>query len=100
MGWEQRGTHQYYYRKQRDGMRVRSIYVGRGELAHLISEFQASSTVLERLTNANKSLESKKEENLFNLTVELIQLFTQAALLTAGFHTHKRQWRRKRSAGY
>jgi hypothetical protein len=98
MGWEQRGAHQYYYRKERQGSRVKSTYVGRGEIAHLISQFQASSTVVERLAKANKSLESNKEENLLNLAVELIQLFTQAALLSAGFHTHKRQWRRKRNA--
>lgn len=98
MGWEKRGTYQYYYRKERDGSLVKSIYVGRGEIAHLVSQFQASSTALEQLAAANKSLESKKEENLLNLVGELIRLFTQASLLTNGFHTHRRQWRRKRNA--
>jgi hypothetical protein len=98
MGWEQRGNNFYYYRKEREGSRVKSTYVGRGEIAHLISQFQASSTVVERLAAANKSLESKKEENLLNLVGELIRLFTQVSLLTNGFHTHRRQWRRKRNA--
>ncbi len=98
MGWEQRGANQYYYRKERQGSRVKSTYVGRGEMAHLVSQFQASSTALERLAAGNKSLESKKEENLLKLVGELIRLLTQASLLTNGFHTHRRQWRLKRNA--
>jgi hypothetical protein len=38
MGWEQRGANQYYYRKERQGSRVKSTYVGRGEIAHFISD--------------------------------------------------------------
>ena len=95
MGWEQRGTNLYYYRKEREGSRVKSPYVGKGEIAHLISQFQTK-----RIARANRLPESKKTEAVLDLASELIQLFTQAALLTAGFHTHKRQWRRKRNAGH
>lgn len=98
MGWEQRGNDRYYYCKEREGARVKSVYVGRGEIAHLISQFQASSDTLERLTRANnsiKALESDKAEAFLEQSLELIHLFTQAALLTAGFHTHHREWRRK-----
>lgn len=98
MGWEQRGTNHYYYRKERQGSRVKSIYVGRGEIAHLVSRLQASSTVVERLVRANRLRDSQKTDAALDLAWELIQLFTQATLLTAGFHTHKRQWRRKRNA--
>lgn len=76
---------------------MKSVYVGRGEIADLISQFQSSSRAGERIARANKLLESKKEENLLNTVVELIRLFTRATLLTAGFHTHKRQWRCKRN---
>ena len=34
-GWEQRGTNCYYYRKEREGGRVKSTYVGRGDVAHI-----------------------------------------------------------------
>ena len=100
MGWEQRGNNLYYYRKEREGSRVKSTYVGKGEIAHLISQFQTSSTAVERIARANRLPESKKTEAVLDLASELIQLSTQAALLTAGFHTHKRQWRRKRNAGH
>jgi hypothetical protein len=98
MGWEKRGNNLYYYRKERDGSRVKSTYVGRGEIAHLISQFQASSTVVERIARANKLDDSKRTEAALDLATELIQHFTQAALLIAGFHTHKRQWRHRRDA--
>jgi hypothetical protein len=38
MGWETRGAHSYYYRKQRQGRRVVSTYCGRSELAILPAE--------------------------------------------------------------
>lgn len=99
MGWEQRGNNQYYYKKERSGSSVKSVYVGRGEIANMISQFQSSSADLEKLMHAKKSIEAdelKRIEDTLDRAVELVQLFTQATLLTAGFHTHHRQWRRKR----
>ena len=99
MGWEKRGTKRYYYRKERSGASVRSICVGRGEIAHLISDFESHSTELENLMRAKKSMEAhelERVETTLDRAVELVQLFTQAALLSTGFHSHHRQWRRKR----
>jgi hypothetical protein len=99
MGWEQRGNNQYYYKKEREGSRVKSVYVGRGETAHLIAKFESSSAEVERLLRVQKSIkagESQSIEAALDRAVELVQLFTEASLLTAGFHTHHRQWRRKR----
>ena len=99
MGWERRGNHEYYYRKERDGSRVNSTYVGRGEMAHMISKFEASSGEVEKLLRLKNSVEAQESERIeaaLDRAVELVQLFTEATLLTAGFHTHRRQWRRKR----
>jgi hypothetical protein len=49
---------------------------------------------------AKKSIEAhelQKAESALDRAIELVQLFAEASLLTAGFHTHKRQWRRKRN---
>lgn len=78
---------------------MKSVYVGRGEMAHMISKLESSSAELERLMRAKKSIEAhelQRIENALDRAIELTQLFTQATLLTAGFHTHHRQWRRKR----
>ena len=99
MGWEQRGNNSYHYKKEREGSRVKSVYVGRGQMAHMISQFESSSADLEKLMRAKKSIEAdelEKVEGVLDRAVELTQLFTEATLLTAGFHTHHRQWRRKR----
>ena len=99
MGWERRGNNQYYYRKERDGSRVKSTYVGRGEMAHMISKFESSSAEIEKLLRVKKLMEAQEVERIeasLDRAVELVQLFTDATLLTAGFHTHRRQWRRKR----
>jgi hypothetical protein len=102
MGWEQRGTNRYYYKKERDGSRVKSVYVGRGEIAHMVAQIQSSSSLIERCARHMRSPEQvkyDKAEAALDLATDLIQLITEATLLTAGFHTHKRQWRRKRNAG-
>jgi hypothetical protein len=99
MGWEQRGTYQYYYRKERDGDKVKSTYAGRGQIALMVAQIQESSPLLERLARTIKSPEVVKQEKAeaaIGEATNLIQLITQAALLSAGFHTHRRQWRRKR----
>lgn len=100
MGWEQRGDKSYYYKKERSGSSVRSVYVGRGEVAQLVSKLHSSSSDLEKLVRAKRSIEADeldRVEATLDRAIELTQLFTQAALLTAGFHTHHRQWRRKRN---
>ena len=68
----------------------------------MISKFESNSAELEKLIRAKKSIEAheaEKAEALLDQAVELAQLFTQATLLTTGFHTHHRQWRRKRNVG-
>lgn len=99
MGWERRGSHQYYYRKVREGSTVRSMYVGKGEMAHMIATFESSSAEVEKLMRAKASIEAdalQRIEDTLDRAVDLVHLFTQANLLAAGFHTHHRQWRRKR----
>jgi hypothetical protein len=102
MGWEQRGNNSYYYKKEREGSRVRSVYIGRGEVAQMVSKLQSSSSELEKLMRAKRSIEANELERVeatLDRAIELTQLFTEATLLTASFHTHRRQWRRKRNGG-
>jgi hypothetical protein len=80
--------------------RVKSVYVGRGEIAHMVAQIQSSSPLVEKLARTTRSPEQvkcEKAEAALDHATDLIQLITQAALLTAGYHTHHRQWRRKRN---
>jgi hypothetical protein len=99
MGWEHRGTNQYYYKKERQGSQVKSVYVGRGEIAHMVAQIQSTSPLLERVARTMKSPEALRAgriEAAFQEATELIRLITEASLLSAGYHTHRRQWRKKR----
>ena len=87
MGWEERGTNKYYYRKERTGTTVKSTYIGRGDLAHTIANFESHSVALEKLMRAQKSIEAQELERVelaLDRAIELTQLFTQAELLVAG----------------
>ncbi len=100
MGWEQRGNNRYYYRKERDGSRVKSIYVGRGEIAHMVSDLQTSSTLFEKaigIAHPSELEQAKEQDAKIEQACQLIDVITQASLLAAGFHQHKRQWRKRRA---
>jgi len=100
MGWERRGNSRYYYRKRREGDRVVSEYVGSGPLAELAS-------ALDDLTREEQSLEREQIQRereairAVDMRVEdvctVIRVLTYGALLAAGYHTHKAQWRKKRN---
>jgi len=82
MGWEQRGNNQYYYRKQREGFKVKSVYVGRREIAHMISQIQATSPMLEKVARAVRSPQQVKcdrADTILEEATDLIHLLTQAA---------------------
>lgn len=99
MGWEQRGNHSYYYRKERDGSRVKSIYVGRGELARLdalMLKMQQEDQKAERMRRIKElNALSPIDSNIHALS-RLVSTLTEAVLIDAGFHQHKRQWRKRR----
>ena len=39
---------------------MKSVYVGRGEMAHMISQFESSSAELEKLRQAKRSIEANE----------------------------------------
>jgi hypothetical protein len=98
MALETRRNRSYYYRKERQGSKVRSVYIGSGETARLMSLLDESRTREEQLRRAHTQMEREGFE-AHDETVEqacsMVEMLTDATLLAAGFHTHKRQWRRK-----
>ncbi len=99
MGWERRGSSQYYYRKVRRGRRVVSEYVGAGEFAiftALLDEEQRAER------QEQQEAERRRREEAYQIDHELAQIddalrsLTAAMLEQAGYHRHKGQWRKQR----
>ncbi len=100
MGWEDRNGRSYYYRKERDGSRVKSVYVGRGETAGLIAQFEAlqSDEREEKLALARLERERVEEQDTeLDALGEIIRELAAATLIAHGYHQHKREWRRRRT---
>ena len=102
MGLERRGSHLYYYRKRREGRRVISEYVGGGELGRSASgldqlereerqaELAAFRAECDAVLDAGRRIDA-----LEGLVRDLVRV----ALVSAGLHTHKGQWRKRRDGG-
>jgi len=99
MAWEERGEHRYYYRKKREGDRVVTEYIGAGEIAHIIADTEQSHKRLHALmrvqAQAEQAAERAQDAALDALDTQVHDL-AAAALLLAGCHTHRGQWRKRR----
>ena len=99
MGWERRGEHLYYYRKYRVDGRVMSEYCGCGLLAELDASEAAQKRedrLLERKEREDLRTDLEARETQMRQATEVASILTHAALLAAGYHMHKGQWRKKR----
>ncbi len=98
MGWEMRKGRLYYYRKERRGGRVVSRYVGEGEEAEMAAAVQAELT-REKLAEQRRARVEREEERQTDRQVEelceLASMMAAGALVLAGYHPHKGQWRRR-----
>jgi len=100
MGWEQRGTNSYYYRKERSAGRVRSLYVGRGESAVLTAQLDAMQREEREAQRAKERKELRGFDSIDQTIDNLVRLsstLTEAILIAGGFHQHKRQWRKQKA---
>jgi hypothetical protein len=95
MGWE-RG---YYYRSRKVNGRVVREYVGTGRVAELAAQLD---DIKRQERKAEKAAWQEEKARLDALDadvaalIELTELVAAGALVAAGYHQHKRQWRRKR----
>ena len=90
----------YYYRKRREGRRVVSEYVGGGEWA-------AAAYTLEVIDREEREYEraiqksERDQEQALNRQIDdlgdMVRTLTSATLLANGYHTHKGQWRKRRT---
>lgn len=103
MGWKMRRDRPYYYRSVRQGRKVRSVYVGGGELGRLAAEWDAIERQGREHQRVERSLELADACEDDALERELDAMVADgrkqaaAVLEAAGYHQHDRsQWRKKR----
>lgn len=99
MGWEKRGQKTYYYRKRRVDGRVVTEYCGTGRRAQRAAAADRKRRMLrarEEVRLAQAKIERERLRMLMQPIDETVEALTEALLLLGGFHTHKRQWRKKR----
>jgi len=95
MGWEKRNKHKYYYRKTRDGDKVRSEYLGNNLHSYIYSGYLHKQKIQNQKIQAQIKTEEAKERELNDIHQLLIAL-AEASLLLNGYHMHKGEWRKKR----
>jgi hypothetical protein len=96
MGWEQRnglGGHSYYYLKERIGDKVVSRYVQPGSVAL----FVAAGELVKAEREEQRLFQQAQEvtDKLIDETCRRIDAVIRGLLYAAGFHRHKRQWRKQ-----
>jgi hypothetical protein len=99
MAWETRGNRSYFYRKERINGKVKSEYVGSGEVAALLERCEEGRGELKEIEKEKRKSERMKAELIddeLNALSEINQSLVDALFLINGFHQHKRQWRKKR----
>jgi len=101
MAWEQRRERSYYYLKMREGARVRSVYVGRGDLAQTCAETAEDCRQEQECLRAHKRQARQAEADIDRQLKDaeaMLATVVNTTLCAAGYHKHKGQWRRKRHA--
>lgn len=97
MSLELRGSKFYYYRKRRIGSQVRSIYIGGGDLA--LRAYAAD--IAERVRRKARQAEHQRQLHLdreFAEVAKQVSKMIRETLHTSGFHSHKGQWRKRRTS--
>lgn len=99
MSWETRGNNRYYYRRRKVNGRVESEYIGAGYLAELLAEGDELDRQRRQIDAAEwrSTIEADRRTAAALADVEdLVKSAVSAVLIVNGYHTHKRQWRKKR----
>ena len=99
MGWEERRGRKYFYRKRRNGGRVVSEYVGRGQLAEAVAAQDESKRLAQDQPRELLRQERERQraiDEAVDRACRLTRHLIYAALLLNGYHMHRGEWRKTR----
>lgn len=97
--WVTRGSRRYYYRNRKVRGRVERDYYGSGEEAQLAAALDSCRKLRREVERQARRDSVKTWEAACWPLKELTHgtdLLAWATLLSAGFHRHKHEWRRRR----
>ena len=101
MAWETRGGRRYYYRKVWKDGRCFSVYEGGG----VVGELKAAAAEEERARESGRARDVRAElaaldavDAMIDREWRAVKAAADELLEAAGYHRHKRQWRRRRNA--
>ena len=100
MGWEKRGSGQYYYRKKRVNGRVVSEYVGSGifaEATQMLDQIEKEKTDLEKIEQQIEKEKVIAMDQAIDQNLESIGELIKSTLIAHGYHKVKGEWRKKRA---
>jgi hypothetical protein len=89
----------YYWRSRRDGSKVKTEYVGVGYFASLLAQIdqaEREKLAAERTARLKEAAAYQALDDEINTLHGVVETLTAAAMLAAGYHKHKRQWRKSR----
>jgi hypothetical protein len=102
VAWEERKGSRYYYQSERDEQgRVVKKYIGTGQIAELVAHAEETRRKVREDRRAKEREELERMEALAAPVLELDEVtdvLARAALLAAGYHHHRGEWRRERNA--
>lgn len=99
MSWEKRGDNRYYYRRRKVNGRVIAEYIGTGDLAEAIAAIDEDDRRRRQRAAAEfRALVEDDRRQAVTLAEvdDLVRSAVAGVLIANGYHTHKRQWRKKR----
>jgi hypothetical protein len=102
MGWETRGRNRYYYRKRWIHGRPMNEYIGTGFVAEVLAESDECEREKQRREAAEwqATVRTERQADLvLDQIDDLVRSTLSAVLITHGYHTHNRQWRRRTERG-
>ena len=102
MAWEDRNGRMYYYRKRREGKHVVSEYMGAGlagQIAEIFDMEDREEVEYKRAEFREQKALAQTIDSQARDVEKYTKVTTRAYLLLAGYHTHKRHWRKRRNDG-
>jgi hypothetical protein len=102
MSWETRLNRRYYYHKFKSNGKVLSLYLGTGRVAQLfaqiVEERRIEAAIEREIEQQRRQAQRDRldgEERPVLEYFEQVEVQFQAAMKAAGWHQHRRQWRRR-----